>query len=505
MRNILLASFLVVLCWAALLRLEGLDRQSFWLDEAVLVLQSKGIHETGQPLMPIGHVDRNSIVATYLISLGHYLPADIHAAARFLPALAGIVSVYAAYMIGFMLFGSRMTGLANAFLCGFSTINIAWSRQVEPYIFVQLFLMLSICGAILAGHRKSIVWLAVSLVFALLCAGSHAGGYVAVVFWIVYAGFLALSGILKGLKDDHFVNICTRKLCVVFVCSVAALILVGVLFWTLPIGHSNPANMMEMLANPYRTNYFMQYLGLWSEGVGLFAILIITIGFIAMLRRKAGLGLAILAASGSYLYLISRVIWTYAERYLFPLENIKNLLLAGGVVVTSSLLSNYVHKSRRRIIVHVLSALALLGFCCFRMDLRFAPGGKYWLGFTAPQPDWRSAFEFVKADAEEHRTGPVTFSPYPLMHDLYIGSDSGLKYYIPISLGGHPDGVSWSAGHVKSIPVCDPEDIQDLSGYLIMDDMALRMLGIPWLRQIMEAKKPFCIVPGPFKVYIWKL
>ncbi len=509
-------ALVLVVAWGSALRLEGLSRQSLWIDEAVFVLQSQGIYQSGMPLMPNGNVDWNSSVATYLISLGHFLFRDIHIAGRLAPALAGILSIVAVYWIAKLLGKSRIAGLLCAMLCAFSATNIAWARQADAYIFIQLFFLLTVLSAVAHSSTRSWLFYITSLVCAMLSVGCHAGGYVAAMFVAIYTTGVVLSRIWPLLKRSRQTLASDKSIpdvkgprtarfvlwsFVFIVCVFLALLL-----WKSHMGHSSPVAVLSMLENPFNTDYCRQYFAFLFKGAGLLFLLMAIIGAAYVVRMNFNVGVALLLSAGCYFYLISRVIWTYGERYAFPLEAVVWMLLCIGTAVTASIIIDLMRmQGKRRAALCSMFAMVICIVSAGRCDFRFKPGGEYWLGFTAPQPDWRKAFEYIEADASARGMSLVTISPYPLMHDLYIGRSLGAKYYLPISFGGHPDGVSWTAGHTTSIPLRSLSAVKQVEGYMLLDDMAIRMLGVDGLKGYIEANKPVCVIPGRYKIYIWRL
>jgi hypothetical protein len=128
--------------------------------------------------------------------------------------------------------------------------------------------------------------------------------------------------------------------------------------------------------------------------------------------------------------------------------------------------------------------------------------------FGLSQPDWRAAFELIENRVDSgggHWEGVDIISPYPLMHDLYLGPDRGVKHYIPISFGGHPGGVSWSPAHTKAHTIHSLAKLKASSGYILMDDMALRMVGDPEIAQFLKQTPPDAIIADRFKILVWLL
>ena len=128
------------------------------------------------------------------------------------------------------------------------------------------------------------------------------------------------------------------------------------------------------------------------------------------------------------------------------------------------------------------------------------------MGATEPQPEWCAAYAQIKSDSSARATAPaelVTISAFPVFHDLYLGH-TGQKYFLPVSLTGWPQDIPEHASYSLARTIHSVEELIGLKGYVILDEMGLTMLCNDTLRKYLQSQKPDFIIPGFYKIYIWK-
>jgi len=205
--------------------------------------------------MPDGQVNRNSQSAVYIASLGFYFSDDFHVAARLPSAIAGTLCIGLAFMAVLALTGNITGGLLAAILIAFSSTQITWSRQAGAYIYVAFFLLATIAALSRHFSSRRTFWLWMGLVMAALCIGAHAGGYVAgLLFGLYLFCSLGQQVVLHWSGKSRLSNEMISQAILVVV-----LVAGFVLSRRLSIGHSGFVNAIEMLKNPYKTNYSVPY------------------------------------------------------------------------------------------------------------------------------------------------------------------------------------------------------------------------------------------------------
>jgi hypothetical protein len=506
----------VIVVWAAWLRFSDLGKQSFWLDEAVLVSQARGILKHGVPQMENGVVQWNSSVTTYIIAQGIRLQRDEHVGARLPAAVAGTLCVILIF-VATKTFG--MSGLASLLASGIMALSIdqiSWSRQAEPYIYLQLFFLISIIFCLLYVKHRSPASLVAAAVFAAASVGTHAGGYIAVLAWSVFLVTGLISYVVWSLITCKVVatdrtgqglppQIVIERwlICAVLLCSLMVL----ALFVRLPLGHSNIWVVLNLLRAPYETNYVSQYADVLLASFGFSGLFFAFIGAVAGLVFRPRLAIPLVLAVGIFFAVVSVRMWLFADRYIFPVHAVIIMFISVGMALCSEFLGKLAEKR----IGNVVSVLACcLAFALFTIDSNATVRrqSEYLLGYTAPQPDWRTGFMLVR---NRHKAGGApqqqlnVVTPYPVLHDIYLGSETGTKYYLPISFCGTPNAVQWNAPHSQALPIVSLSKLKEIDGYLMMDEMALRMIGCDSISSYLRSTEPDAIVSGRFPVFIWLL
>ncbi len=138
------------------LRLSGLGKEGFWLDEGVSISKSTG------ELAPIfsGQVADPSPPLYYLLlSLWTRLFGTSEVSARIPSAIFGIFSIFMIYRLGVIFFDNK-TGELAAFLLAVSPFHLYFSQEARMYSLLVLLTMLSMYyfQAILRSQRFFLCW-----------------------------------------------------------------------------------------------------------------------------------------------------------------------------------------------------------------------------------------------------------------------------------------------------------------------------------------------------------
>lgn len=510
-------AFTLIVIWAAWLRFSDLDKQSFWLDEAVLVSQARGILKHGVPQMENGIVQWNSSVTTYIIAQGLRLQGDEHVGARLPAAVAGTLCVILIFVATRAFGMGDLACLLAAGMMALSVDQISWSRQAEPYIYLQLFFLTAIVFGLQYVLYKSPLSLAAAAFFAVVSVGTHAGGYIAVLAWGLFCvtGLTSYMGRLRfaykhGVAADTTAEgvpfkVVFHKWAVIAVLLCALLLLAS--FVRLPLGHSNIWVVLNLLQTPYETNYISQYAAVLLASFGFSGFLFAVIGVVVGMVVRPKLATPLVLTAGGFLVVVSVRMWLFADRYIFPIHAVLVIFIALGLAFCSDMLGKLAGKRLGKVVSGLACCLAFAMFV-IQSNSAFRPHREYWLGYTAPQPDWRTGFMLV---SNRHKAGGApqqqlnVVSPYPVLHDIYLGSETGTKYYLPISFCGTPNSVQWNAPHSQAFPISSLSALKKIDGYLMMDEMALRMIGCNSIASYLRNKEPDAIVSGRFPVFIWLL
>jgi hypothetical protein len=486
----------VILLYGALLRFHALGVQSLWLDEAVSVLHAKAILQHGYPLLPNGRISWESFPAHYSIAAGMRLFPDVHAGSRFFPALAGTLLIGAVFWLGWQTFRTPWPALLAAFLTACMTYEIAWSRQARLYAFLQLFSVLGVASLCRSLDTKRAIWILLTFVLLALSVFCHRAGYLVGLIYL-----LALMPVLWRVRGvQHFV----RQRPALLTCVV---LLAGILVWALFMMPTTFGLRMAFLdvLSARGTNYAGKYLSFLREEMGGMFYLAgagIVLAMPRHWRRVLPLSVGLLA----YFYVLSHRTMLFAFRYVFPLLPFLLLLAAWGIGFPIEWGRNRGRWVRLGAVVG--SALLMLVGCWgFRSTL--VPQRKYLLGYTEPQPDWRIAYAMIlsrhqRMTAAGRVSGPLrVVSALPMFHDIYLGPDVGEKYYLPISHTGYPGEIQWKPPYTTATVVGSLNQMTNLHGYVVLDDLGLRMLANREIWDYLTQRKPNAILPREFNVFIW--
>ncbi|MCK5146676.1 glycosyltransferase family 39 protein [bacterium] len=126
---------------AAALRVVGLGRPSFWVDETNAFYASKSLAESGNFELPSGREYKRAPVQTAVTALlFKILPAN-EFSTRLPAAVMGILSVLLVYFLTARIFNQRVA-LVAVFFMAFSHFEVGWSRTARMYTFLQFFTLL---------------------------------------------------------------------------------------------------------------------------------------------------------------------------------------------------------------------------------------------------------------------------------------------------------------------------------------------------------------------------
>ncbi len=126
-----------ILVFALILRLVAIN-QSFWLDEAIQVLESNNTFLKIWQIPADFHPPFFHYIAHFWLLLGHdeWL-------ARLLPVILGLGSIYFTYLLIKLLY-SRLIGLISALFLATSPFHIYYSQEFRPYMLSCLLATASI-------------------------------------------------------------------------------------------------------------------------------------------------------------------------------------------------------------------------------------------------------------------------------------------------------------------------------------------------------------------------
>ena len=180
-------------------RLQNISHEaSYWNDESHVAVYGRAITETGKAIDPTGYSTGIYQVALYyLTALSFFIFGMTEFAGRLPSALTGALLIPFIYFVTKKLIGSR-EGVVASFLMTFSQMQLAWSTQLRPYIYMELFTLLVIFLVYKYLDNKSILnkFLILSFFVSLISLLFHGTG----IYNVVILGSAFLYKIIKFKK-----------------------------------------------------------------------------------------------------------------------------------------------------------------------------------------------------------------------------------------------------------------------------------------------------------------
>lgn len=417
------------------LRIYNLGIPSFWLDEAISSIAAIAILDAGSPTLQSGVVYSRAILNTLLITLSFAIFGITEFAARLPSVLFGTLMIPLVYLIGSRWGNSRIAIIA-AVLITFSVWEIAWSRQARMYQQLQFFYLLSLYLFYEFTVHKNLKWgalLTLSVIGAVL---SHVFGYVLI---LVFAAYMVIHTIGERKGLDGMRNRTT------------------ILFILLCVVISGFAYYKGIISSVLSTeiNYYDIYIYLLKKDLGIFLFIAVPGGTVLVDRDWKRGSLLILALiiplyfifyhtlllGTRYLYFVIPILFILIGYFLdFVIEYLSGVFARGMALpihgergVYSNLSKHFrVNSLNRSIsmktITNAVAILLLLSMMQISPAFTFTPKERYDLGVNAPQPDFRSAYMYVK---EDMRPSDAIVSAWTPPTQFYLGkSDYWLAFNV---------------------------------------------------------------------------
>lgn len=182
------------------LRIYSLDRASFWCDEGISSLASKGILGKGYPILPSGNKYYRSLPFHYLTAFSFKIFGANDFSARLVSVFFGVLIIPVIYKFGKEI-GGKNTGALAAVLITFSFWNIWQSRQARFYQQFQFFTILSIYFFYLGFVKEEKKYKYLTFPAILLCIYTHD---LSIILLAAFFFYLLIVKRKKPLKDKFF-------------------------------------------------------------------------------------------------------------------------------------------------------------------------------------------------------------------------------------------------------------------------------------------------------------
>jgi hypothetical protein len=484
-----LFALLLTSLYGGFLRFYKLGEQSFWMDEVFTTVHAKAILLHGYPILENGLTSWDYFLTHYITALGLSLFYDVQYGARFFSAMAGTLSIAAFYFVCLKLSRSKYIALVSTLLFTFMTYEIAWCRQARGYIFLQLFSFSSIACFIEYLEKKKMWWLVLSLVFVIFSLITHRAGYLVFTF-IIVLGFVELyrhRRLLMNVKQKNYIQM---------VC-ITGVFFIFFIFLFLQNTNSNIYDSLKDLISPPSNSFILPYIEFIYR---IFKVILLwsLIGVFVSIIKKDRYNICLFCTIGLYFFAILFQTPYFHYRYLLPIIPFILYFAALGFLF---LLENGI-KFHKRVFDYFLITIIFI-FSVFSMDWNIRPYHKYYLGITAPQPEWKEAYFYIANDCQNKNI--TSISTFPEFHNIYFGSTNGRKYYLPFSLTGRTKDIRRTSKYVKAKTISSLKELKSKKGYVVLDNFGLRSLINKKIFDYLLKSDPVHIIEGPYMIYIWKI
>lgn len=308
------------------------------VDEGISGIAAEAFAETGSPTMPSGKIYGREILSTALIASGISVFGFDEFGARIAGVTFGMLTVLLAFFLGRAV-ADRRVGLVFAALMALSFVMIEYSTFARMYVFLAFFFTLTMYCAVRFFDQRSLLWLSLTALSAVLCFLSHRIGFIALPIPLLMAMYAWRA---------EYGRIARTRLSLI-VAVLALLVLIGIALF--PLLHEAFLARVYQNQTPYRFGAMFSEIGrsyqLIADALGLAAALV-PMGalFVAGHLRRAGrdgvLLLLVYAFVGIALAvdiaIYSQAFGTgYRDRYVFLIMPLFLMLAAVAAVAADTL------------------------------------------------------------------------------------------------------------------------------------------------------------------------
>jgi len=439
----LLLIFILVI--GLVFRLIGISRNlSMWNDEGYVAIIARNLIQSGRFETPAGQTTGIYQFGLYGVTALSYLLFGVNEwSGRIVSVVVGMALVYLAYnLVGKLI--SKRVGLVTSFLLAFSQIQLAWSTQIRPYIWLELFTLVItfyLYQLIVSPWKQSKTYLVPALIFSLIASLFHGIGLEN--FVIVGGAFVYKAVKEKQLKYLYFIPI------LIIVCLL-------ILYRSSTDGWSFVTRILFNFSfDPLHYRIFLTHNYLWLI-FGAF------VGFINLQKRNTELAVLL---GGSILFIFAMAIFKINSnyvRYSLPAFPLMYVLFAECTVFIIS-------KITQGRYLQVLLIMLVFGLLSYTGKFVFWP--KYYYSINAdmrenPIVDYKLAFSKIK-DLIKDKDDVLVIDSWNDRVPLYL---SGQKFVMTnYSTQSEVDSV-FGEKFVRSLDEVKSEIASHKNGVVIVED-----------------------------------
>ncbi|MFA9289414.1 MAG: glycosyltransferase family 39 protein [Weeksellaceae bacterium] len=359
------------------LRFSSISQQlSYWNDESHAAFFARAITQTGIPQTPSGSGTGIYQLGFYYVTALFFKLFGITELSGRLPSvLIGSLLIIVIFWITKKVSDTKSAFLAS-FLMAFSQIQLAWSTQLRPYIWLELFSLAVLYFSYKALSSKKMV--EKNIIFAsfsaLISAFFHGTG-------LINLAFISIVFIYKCIRDKQYKYL----LALIPATLIAALFL----YFSFGAGLANIIGLFTTFHTyivHYRVYLFYHYLWLLiGSGLGVLALwhknkqlMFLLVGFISLIFF-----IAIFKINPRYV------------RYSLPAFPLLYMLFAIGLVNVSEVLAKHLSFKYNKIIILILLSGLFLAWPIKKGKMIMQPQAYYGINNDMrenPIVDYKSAF-----------------------------------------------------------------------------------------------------------------
>lgn len=364
-------------------RIIGIQKNlSFWNDESHAAIYSRGVAKTGLPRDTQGLGRGIYQIGLYYITGASFKLFGISQTSGRLPSVVvGTLLIGAMYAITKYVTKRELPALLASFLMAFSQIQLAWSTQLRPYIWLEFFSVLVFYLAIRSLENKAQIFdrhFLVAVVIGALSYLFHPIGFFNIIF---------LFGVFS------YKSLIAKKWWYLF-----SIIPLGVITFFL-IYFSIGRNMADLIAFVFKINTNTLHYRVFLRANYDWLLLGAGIGALYVYSKERRVAIVLISFIGLILFLAIFKINASYVRYCLPAFPLIYILFSAGIEGLSSYYTNYTKKGALYVPFFLLLAGIFLYFPIQRDKILATPRFYYTINGDMrenPIVNYKLAFEKIE-------------------------------------------------------------------------------------------------------------
>jgi 4-amino-4-deoxy-L-arabinose transferase-like glycosyltransferase len=413
---------LVLTLIAFIFRIYHISFQSFWIDESYSINAAFAILKNGIPLLDSGLLyGKSSLLFHYILSLSILSFGFSEFSARLISVLFGSLTIPVIYFFTKEL-ASKRNAIFVSVLMIFLSIAIAWSRQARMYAMLQFFFLLSLLFFyrwIKYKDKKNLIYCTISSVCASL---TQPLGVLLFLIYFLYLStifILDLKNVKKNIKFTKEFIFNNKKV------ILSILLLLALLF----LWYYN--SIINILLNT-GMNYFSQYIFYYKSEFLIFFLWGLT-GFFFINNKKINVLLIIALIVPFYFISFHQMLFHYRYHFMsLPL-----------IFILSSYSFFFLYDRFKYLPIKIIFTGIFSYLMIISGMFTLIPQKDYNLEYMTPQPDFKSAYNYIKGNYNEDSIVIASYSTFAKIYDVNV------DYALEITLSRIPGST------IKACRECD--------------------------------------------------